>query len=283
MKKVLRIISMALAILLIAEILPAQAIADGVQRQAQAQTTQAQESNVGNESGILYEVEQERSANAKIFRRTDGTYTALIADEPLHYLKDGVWEEIDNTLEQQTEGEEKVFENKENYFQVSFPSELSNDEEVSITNQGYTLSFQLKLSSKRNSKAKIKAQTKEDKELQKNLTDAQKRSNLTDCRTSITYQDIQSDADLEYTVLPQSVKENIILKTKPKSDCVYEYRIRGPKLKTKLSETGEIVFTDADGTSIFTLPAPNMYDANGSRSDRIKVSLTQQKDEYLLR
>ena len=45
MKKVLRIISMALAILLIAEILPAQAIADGVQRQAQAQTTQAQESN----------------------------------------------------------------------------------------------------------------------------------------------------------------------------------------------------------------------------------------------
>lgn len=82
------------------------AIADGVQRQAQAQTTQAQESNVGNESGILYEVEQERSANAKIFRRTDGTYTALIADEPLHYLKDGVWEEIDNTLEEQP-GEEK--------------------------------------------------------------------------------------------------------------------------------------------------------------------------------
>ena len=112
MKKVLRIISMALAILLIAEILPAQAIADGVQRQAQAQTTQAQESNVGNESGILYEVEQERSANAKIFRRTDGTYTALIADEPLHYLKDGVWEEIDNTLEEQPGEEKMVFANR---------------------------------------------------------------------------------------------------------------------------------------------------------------------------
>ena len=273
---------MALAILIIAEILPAQAIADGVQRQAQAQTTQAQESDVGNESGILYEVEQERSAYSKIFRKTDGTYTALIADEPLHYLKDGVWEEIDNTLEQQTEKEKEFFENTENYFQASFPSELTNNEAISITNQGYTLSFSLNRSFKKSAKAKIKTKTKEEKKLQKNISEAQKRSNLSKIQSSITYQDMQSDLDLEYTVLPRSVKENIILKKEPKSDVIYEYTIRSPKLKAKLSDTGEVAFTDASGTPIFTLPAPYMYDANGSHSDRIQVSLTQQKDTYLL-
>ena len=283
MKKVLRIISMALAILLIAEILPAQAIADGVQRQAQAQTTQAQESNVGNESGILYEVEQERSANAKIFRRTDGTYTALIADEPLHYLKDGVWEEIDNTLEEQPGEEKMVFANRENYFQASFPSELSDDEAIAITNRGYTLSFNMIHSSKKAFKAKIKAKTKEEKELRKKLSEAQKRSNLSERQATITYQNIQTDVDLEYTVLPQSVKENIIFKKKPKEDAVYEYQVYAPKLKAKLSNTGEITFADADGIPVFTLPAPYMYDANGAHSEEIQVSLSQQKDTYLLR
>ena len=274
---------MALAILLIAEILPAQAIADGVQRQAQAQTTQAQESNVGNESGILYEVEQERSANAKIFRRTDGTYTALIADEPLHYLKDGVWEEIDNTLEEQPGEEKMVFANRENYFQASFPSELSDDEAIAITNRGYTLSFNMIHSSKKAFKAKIKAKTKEEKELRKKLSEAQKRSNLSERQATITYQNIQTDVDLEYTVLPQSVKENIIFKKKPKEDAVYEYQVYAPKLKAKLSNTGEITFADADGIPVFTLPAPYMYDANGAHSEEIQVSLSQQKDTYLLR
>ena len=268
MKKVLRIISMALAILLIAEILPAQAIADGVQRQAQAQTTQAQESNVGNESGILYEVEQERSANAKIFRRTDGTYTALIADEPLHYLKDGVWEEIDNTLEEQPGEEKMVFANRENYFQASFPSELSDDEAIAITNRGYTLSFNMIHSSKKAFKAKIKAKTKEEKELRKKLSEAQKRSNLSERQATITYQNIQTDVDLEYTVLPQSVKENIIFKKKPKEDAVYEYQVYAPKLKAKLSNTGEITFADADGIPVFTLHICMMRTAHTPRRYR---------------
>lgn len=56
-----------------------------------------------------------------------------------------------------------VFTNRENYFQASFPSELSDDEAIAITNRGYTLSFNMIHSSKKAFKAKIKAKTKEEK------------------------------------------------------------------------------------------------------------------------
>ena len=85
-------------------------------------------------------------------------------------------------------------------------------------------------SSKKAFKAKIKAKTKEEKELRKKLSEAQKRSNLSERQATITYQNIQTDVDLEYTVLPQSVKENIIFKKKPKEDAVYEYQVYAPKL-----------------------------------------------------
>ena len=126
MKKALRFISMALAILLIAEILPAQAIADGFQQQTRAQAEQVQQPGNSEQAGILFEDVEQRSAFAKIFKRTDGTYTALLSADPIHFLEDGEWKEIDNTLEEKTAGGETVVENKENYFQAKFPESLSD-------------------------------------------------------------------------------------------------------------------------------------------------------------
>ena len=282
MKKALRFISMALAILLIAEILPAQAIADGFQQQTRAQAEQVQQPGNSEQAGILFEDVEQRSAFAKIFKRTDGTYTALLSADPIHFLEDGEWKEIDNTLEEKTAGGETVVENKENYFQAKFPESLSDNQQVQISNQGYTLSFSMLTPMKKSARAQIQAENKADKALLENASQAQKRANLAKRQSTVTYENAQADVDIEYSVLPQSVKENIILNKKPSKGVIYQYIIHAPKLRASLAKDKSVAFTDENENSVFTLPAPYMYDANGMRSDAIQVTLANREGGYLL-
>ena len=52
--------------------------------------------------GNVVEVTSLREENVKHFRLSDGTYEAIVYAEPVHRKdKDGVWQEIDNTIELQ--------------------------------------------------------------------------------------------------------------------------------------------------------------------------------------
>ncbi|WP_238882331.1 DNRLRE domain-containing protein [Clostridium sp. YIM B02551] len=50
------------------------------------------------EASVVKELEDKREENKKYFLMDDGTYQAVMYNEPVHYLKDGKWEDIDNTL-----------------------------------------------------------------------------------------------------------------------------------------------------------------------------------------
>ena len=43
-------------------------------------------------------MEEKRDEFSKTYKRTDGSYTSVVSQTPLHRLKDGQWENIDNTL-----------------------------------------------------------------------------------------------------------------------------------------------------------------------------------------
>lgn len=51
---------------------------------------------------IRMEEPDQRTANTKVYRCEDGATMAAIYDDAVHYEKDGVWYEIDNTLLSET-------------------------------------------------------------------------------------------------------------------------------------------------------------------------------------
>lgn len=81
------------------------------------------------------EVTTKRSEYRKVFNNGDGTYTAYTNTAPIHFLDNGEWTEIDNTLVDNGDG---FYKNKNNSFSVSLPSELNiADAESSAVNLSY--------------------------------------------------------------------------------------------------------------------------------------------------
>lgn len=52
----------------------------------------------------MREIIAKRTACMKVFEHADHTMTAAIYGTPVHYMKDGHWEEIDNRLEAVADG-----------------------------------------------------------------------------------------------------------------------------------------------------------------------------------
>ena len=89
-----------------------------------------------------------RSEYGKQYDNGDGTITSYVNSVPIHYLKDGEWNEIDNTLIMDSDGN---YTNKSNSFSVSLPSRLSLNDSVDNSNDviginynNYDISISLK-------------------------------------------------------------------------------------------------------------------------------------------
>lgn len=68
------------------------------------------------------ELINKRKPREKHFLREDGTIVAKIYDSNIHYLKNGKYEEIDNTLIKKN----SCYTNKSNEYKVKFPGEVSS-------------------------------------------------------------------------------------------------------------------------------------------------------------
>ena len=118
MKLTTRILSVFLSIVLLFEVVPMQVFAAeqpaaeiGAQ-QEEVLTDETPEENTESEAEpaeFLSEDTEKREENVKHFRMSDGTMQAAQYAEPVHFLKDGVWTDYDNTLtEVDAEAEEKI-------------------------------------------------------------------------------------------------------------------------------------------------------------------------------
>jgi len=74
------------------------------------------------------ELEGMRSLKQKAFLTEDGKTALLTSAEPMHFLRDGSWEEIDLNIEATVDGWEVM----DNVYQVVFPSEISNGVAVQV-------------------------------------------------------------------------------------------------------------------------------------------------------
>ncbi len=263
------------------------------------------------EGNILKEIVAKREKNAKHFIKDDGTFEAVIYPNPVHYFANGVWMDIDNSLEEVDladikntifdsieAGGKKVLSTKQNDYQVIIDKNTNSKNLVSIIKGKYGLSWNV---DKANA-SDVKINTVDDKAILseiekevtgvldklKNINDIEKikttlveneiKKTLKSISSAVVFNNIFEHVDLEYAISGDKVKENVII-NKPNSLNEYTLNIMVENLTAKLEEDNSITFYDESDskTSVFKMQPPFMTDANNESSH--KISLTLEKNE----
>lgn len=190
-----------------------------------------------------------RKAREKHFLKENGIITANVYDEDIHFLKDGKYEEIDNTLVEEND----YLVNKNNAYKVYF-SKKSKDElmEMSIGNNYI----------------KTRLVYQKEIDIKENITQSKLHKN-------VCYPDIIDNVDLEYNVMPGKVKEAIILKNK-NVDLEKLVFLIETNTKLELKENKKIISTIDN--NCFEFDAPYMVDANFKTNNNINYKLTKIDD-----
>ena len=237
--------------------------------------TEVVENNTEEKAPIVKEIEEKRDENKKVYLREDGTYTAVISKTPVHYEKDGEWVDIVNDLK--TDGD--VLTNTAGNFNVEFPKEISEGNEIKIENGKESLTFSIVETEKSNGKVKNNKKQKQDKN---KVSDEEIFNNdISRTVSEIQYEDVLKNTNLEYVVTPTGVKENIIVENKESLKKSYSFNITKGKLQAELDKENNLYFKNSKGEVVFTIPAPVMTDSNGAISYDIDVKVKNLKKETI--
>lgn len=199
------------------------------------------------------ELIEKRKPREKYFLQKDGTIRAEIYDTDVHYLKNGRYEEIDNTLVKENDS----LVNKSNDFKVEFKENFEESLMKIVKNNNF-IDFKIrdiKDTELKSARRKISKQVK-----------------------NAIYNNITDDIAIEYQTLSNKVKETIVLQNANHSELSFE-------LNTNLNlkeELGEIIASDENGKFIFKIEKPFMIDSNGARNDNIYYVIKKYYDAYIL-
>ncbi len=283
MKKSLKTLSVFLAVLTFFSILSAatpvlaanvnEYIAD--KEYTEKLLTEVVENDTEEKSPIVKEVVEKRDEYQKVYLREDGTYTSVISKTPVHYEKDGEWVDIVNDLK--TNGD--VITNTAGNFNVEFPKEISEGNEIKIENGKETITFSIVETEKSNGKVKNNKKQKQDKN---KVSDEEIFNNdISKTMSEIEYEDVLENTNLEYVITPNGVKENIIVENKESLKKSYSFNITKGKLQAELDKENNLYFKNNKGEVVFTIPAPVMTDSNGAISYDIDVKVKNLKEETI--
>lgn len=90
---------------------------------------------------VIGEDISKRNEFYKEFILSNGLRLATIYPDAIHYEEDGQWKEIDNTLTAKAVNGQAVYANTAGIWDVHFPQQLDASKPISITKDGYTISF----------------------------------------------------------------------------------------------------------------------------------------------
>lgn len=280
MKQLCKILSVFLAVLLVFEIIPMQVVAesaDAVKSVAQSkeenepEDTQSAEDKVLDENGnvkILCEDETKREEYVKHFRMSDGTYQAVVYEMPVHIEKDGEWVDYDNSLSKVPSDEarfargilNKDLVNTFGDYTVRFSEKSNMSKLVRLTKDVYDLSWNFSGSNKKSAQT-VDCEDDGDETTLENLT------------SQVIYEDLFDGADLQYIVMPEQLKENIILKDSS-APRAFSVEYSAENLAPVSVDEKTVILQNENGEAVFTLSAPVMYDAAGEASDGITLALS---------
>ena len=306
--RILKIVSLFLTIVLLVNMLPLNVLAEDISSNESVAIT--------SEPQIVDEIVAKRTKYTKEYLLDNGLFVAAVYNEPVHFQKDGQWKEIDNTLVAKTNG---TYTNTAGVWEVQFPQKLSQSNAVSITKDGYTVSFamagelrnqgNLEIASMEDSLSTSSApletasitvgETVETfsvssaqlstAQLQSiDSTEAKKAAQYADTvldknTSRLTYSNVYSNTDVRYDLQANRVKESVILESYDNNLRGYRYTLNVGELIPVLNDDGTILFFDKDRENVvMAMPAPFLIDKNFVESYDVHVSLTGKDGVYTL-
>lgn len=265
------------------------------------------------EAYILFEDTEQRDETTKVFRMSDGSYTAAVYPMQVHFEENGEMREINNQFELKTDEDgEMYYENTASPVKITLPAGLSEDNAVTYSKDEYSVSFSLsemkfsggisKINSddteyKNKLKKKIIADNTDDEDYIEKYGLSKEEAELIDVpydvaverlntaeqelenvKCNVFYSNIFDDVDLRYSVVGTTLKDEIILNSSAVKVKSYEFTITTNQLTAVLSEDNSISLQNSTGEEIFKINSPYMYDTIGATSEDIKVTLKDNKD-----
>ena len=269
-----RILSLVLSLLIIFYIIPVTVFAEN----SEQVEVDVENSSIANDNHSytteIYEVTELRESNVKHFRLEDGSYIAAQYNYPVHYIdENGELTDINNRLEEVQGGTYANSNSRVRFVKKLTGSgklfSLSEDDtkiEVSIINANKGICADVVNSS----------DAIEDTELQKKM-------NLENLSSTVTYRNAFDGVDIEYVVHSLNIKENIIVREKSDS-YKYSFELKFKNLTPQLSDSGEILLIDSDQNTKYIIPAPYVEDAEcvAAPKGTAYYSLSGKENKYTL-
>ena len=274
MKKANKYIALLLTIAMLLTIVPAQVFAE--EPGGQQEETIFKEESTGRKSPVVTELTEERDRYTKVYLHADGTLTAFVSGEPLHYEQDGEWLDIDNTLQADSVNGRDILTNADNEYNVELPKELDSSSEIKISSGDHSISFSVNgmegAAEAQQEALPMPMATDEEEAPAKTTIEEYAQEELENKVSKVTYPSISPNVDIEYEVHPEQLKENIILNEQPKAGTVFSFHIDAVGLNGVKNADSSVSFLS--GTEeIFRVAAPFMFDSAGVYSSEIEVTL----------
>ncbi|WP_018130090.1 hypothetical protein [Effusibacillus pohliae] len=178
------------------------------------------------------ELEQFRTATSKRYVNPDGSFTEKVYMEPVHYkdAQTGKWLPIDSNLVSDSNG---TYKNKANKFSVDLPP-VANAGFFRIDEKGSALSFRPTFG------ITVKGNVKGNR---------------------IDYVNAAPDTDLSYAVMPNGLKETVVLKSS-KAPTTFSYELKLENLTYQPEPDGTVVFyKTGEKEPLFVLQKPFLVDS----------------------
>ncbi|MBO4366085.1 MAG: DNRLRE domain-containing protein, partial [Clostridia bacterium] len=230
-----------------------------------------------NAAFVLGEMTDNRAAHTKTFRLSDGSYALADYAEAVHFEENGQWADYDNTLKYIETESFSGYENTASDVQMRFSVYPDDNELVSLQSGAYMVHMSLPGASP-DAKAIV---TNTPAPPEGNSIDSS--ATLPNYSSSLVYEEIAKDTDLQYILSGGSLKENILIRNRLDSYS-YSFRLSLSGLTPSIEEDGSIILNDAlSNEAVFRIPAGFMTDADGAFSSNVRYSLEQTgESQYIL-
>ena len=228
--------------------------------------------SLNDSTEIIGEIVEKRTLNQKHFLQEDGNIITAIYPSNIHYEENGQLLDINNLLEE-SEEDEGVYKNKNNSFQVKFAKKSNKNNLVKLQIKNHNIKWSLQNSNKVNAtKLNNQEEQKEEKLNLKNISSG-----------IIQYENILEGIDLQYNIISNSIKENIVLKDRTAIEQSIVFEFNTDNLKMEKIENGKIIFCEKDKEEVlFFLDLPYMYDSKNEMSEDIETKLEEKNNKYTL-
>lgn len=191
--------------------------------------------------------------------------TSYVNTAPIHYLEDGEWVEIDNSL---VIDENNNYTNVSNPLKVTIPSKLSISDSSSIGLISNGSSIQIPLEDLIKNVADADKESFDasvndvsDTKIEKDLPDALLDS-FNNNVSSISYNLADNYKDLTLEIHPDSLVETLTFDKGATLPATLSYPVKSSDLDIKINDDSNIEFVESDGSVAFTMIAPVIYDSS---------------------